>query len=167
MESTVNQVATTNPDGQTVEQNERTFTQAEMDAIIADRLKRERTKYSDYEELKSKASKLDELEEANKSELQKATERANELESKLAGLEKQNEIRSIREKVAKESGIPASALSLLTGETEEACMEQAKAIMSIATPNGYPSIPDGGEIQHINKGSARDDFKEWANQANN
>ena len=37
------------------QQTERTFTQAEMNAIIADRLNRERTKYADYDALKAKA----------------------------------------------------------------------------------------------------------------
>ena len=31
---------------------ERTFTQSELDAIVADRLKRDRAKYADYEQLK-------------------------------------------------------------------------------------------------------------------
>ena len=53
---------------------ERTFTQAEMDAIIGDRLKRERAKYADYNELAKKAKAFDEAEEAGKSELQKAVE---------------------------------------------------------------------------------------------
>ena len=42
--------------------SERTFTQAEMDAIISDRLKRERAKYADYNELQAKAAKFDEAE---------------------------------------------------------------------------------------------------------
>ena len=50
------------------EATERTFTQAEVDAIVGDRLKRDRAKYSDYDDLKAKAAKFDELEEANKSE---------------------------------------------------------------------------------------------------
>lgn len=169
MEKTVNQDVPNNIDPTpTPEPSKRTFTQEEVDAVISERLKRERAKYSDYDELKAKADKLNELEEANKSELQKATERATELENKLAGLEKANEIRSIREKVAKETGVPASAMSLLTGETEEACKEQAQVILGIAAPNKYPSVPDGGEVQHINNnGSARDQFKEWASQVMN
>ena len=52
----------------------KTFTQAELDAIVADRLARERAKYPDYENLKAKAAKYDAAEEAGKSELQKATD---------------------------------------------------------------------------------------------
>ena len=39
------------------EQATKTFTQSELDAIISDRLKRERDKYADYETLKEKATR--------------------------------------------------------------------------------------------------------------
>ena len=68
-EKTVNQEAN-NPTGGT--SPEKTFTQSQLDAIVADRLKREREKYPDYDDLKAKAARLDELEAANKSELEKA-----------------------------------------------------------------------------------------------
>ena len=162
MSETVNQEnkATTN-------EEVKTFTQQELDAIVADRLKRERSKYEGFEDYKAKALKLDEIEEANKSELDKAHERVNTLEAELKSLKRAEEIRLIREKVAKEMSIPASSMSLITGETEEACQEQAKAILSIAVPNSYPQIPDGGELQNTSKGSARDLFKEWGNQVIN
>ena len=51
MAETVHQETTPTPAGQ---QPERTFTQAEMNAIIADRLNRERGKFADYDELKAK-----------------------------------------------------------------------------------------------------------------
>ena len=43
---------------------EKTFNQSELDAIISDRLKREREKYAYYDALKEKATRLDEIEEA-------------------------------------------------------------------------------------------------------
>ena len=51
-------------------------TQEDLDIIVGERLKREREKYADYEALKEKAAKYDQAEEASKSELQKATEKA-------------------------------------------------------------------------------------------
>lgn len=51
----------------------KTFTQAELDKIVADRVKRvERSKQADYDDLRKKASQLDKLEEASKSDLEKA-----------------------------------------------------------------------------------------------
>ena len=144
----------------------KTFTQQELDAIVADRLKRERQKYEGFEDFKAKAQKYDELEEANKSELDKAHERVTTLETELNSLKKAEEIRLIREKVAKEMSIPASAVSLITGETEEACKEQAKAILGIAIPSSYPTIPDGGELQNVSKGTPKEAFKTYMSQVN-
>lgn len=139
----------------------KTFTQADLDRIVQERVNRERAKYEGFEELKAKAQKFDEQEEANKTELQKAQERATELEEKLKKREHEDSIREMKKKVADEMKIPAD---LLTGETEEACMEQAKAIMSFATSQGYPSVKDGGESNPSTKKTARDSFKEWADQ---
>ncbi len=121
----------------------KTFTQDELNAILGDRLNREREKYADYEDLKAKAQKFDEQEEASKSELQKANEKADELQKQLDALQRDNTIRETRQKVATELGIPAS---LLNADTEEACREQAQAILDFAgTKPKYPNVKDGGE----------------------
>lgn len=142
---------------------ERTFTQAELNAIVGDRLARVKEKYADYELLKGKADKLDEIEEASKTELQKAMERAEKAETELSQMKQENEIKAMREKVAKETGVP---VNLITGATEDECMEQANAIKEFAVPNGYPTIKDGGEPQTMAKRSVRDDFAAWANAVN-
>lgn len=162
----MNENETVNQEQATNNEQPRTFSQQELDAIVADRLKRERAKYEGFEDFKAKAQKLDEIEEANKSELDKAHERVSTLEAELNKMKKDAEVRAIREKVAKEQGLPAESMSLLTGDTEEVCLEQAKTILSIAVPGTYPRIPDGGELQITNKGSARDAFKEWAGAVN-
>lgn len=144
-----------------IENAEKTFTQSELNAIISDRLKRESEKYADYETLKEKASRFDEIEEASKTELQKANERAAKLETELSQLRKNEEIRTIREKVATEHGIPAS---LLSGDSEETCTEQAKALLEFKSAATYPTVKDGGEIQNNLKRSTRDEFADWANE---
>jgi hypothetical protein len=63
---------------------DKTLTQAEVDRIVEDRLKRERTKYADYSDLKKKAERFDEIEAENKSELEKERE-AREAAEKSAG----------------------------------------------------------------------------------
>lgn len=57
---------TPKPDG------ERTFTQAELNKLIKERLDRERGKFADYEDLKAKAARFDEAEAEKLSELDKA-----------------------------------------------------------------------------------------------
>ena len=62
--------------------DDKTFTQAEMDSIIEGRLARERQKYADYDDLKEKASKYDEYQAQNKTELQKEKEKSDALQAK-------------------------------------------------------------------------------------
>ena len=139
----------------------KTFSQDEVNAIVAERLAREKAKYEGFEDLKAKAEKYDQLEEANKSELQKASERVASLEAQLDSMKKTEEIRAIRDKVSQDTGIPAN---LLTGDTEEACIEQANAIKDYATPS-YPTLRDAGEIRGTSKADTRTQFAEWAAQA--
>ena len=143
-----------------VQTEERTFTQAELNAIVQKRLGEQAAKYGNYEELKEKALKFDEIEEQSKTELQKATERADALQKELDGMKKADTVRQIRESVAKETGVPAH---LLHGETKEECEEMAKAIMSYAKPNAYPTVKDGGEVRNIGGGKTRDQFADWLN----
>ena len=49
--------------------------QEALDKIIEHRLARERAKYSDYDDLKTKASKLDEIEDAKKTDAQRSAEK--------------------------------------------------------------------------------------------
>lgn len=144
------------------EATEKTFTQAEVDAIVGERLKRDRAKYADYEDMKAKAEKYDQMEEANKSELQKAIERSEALQTELDALKNANTIRDIRQTVAENTGVPAA---LLTGKTQEECEEQAKKILEFKNPSNY-KVRDGGEItRNIGKQSTRQQFADWMDQA--
>lgn len=145
----------------TANQLERSFTQKELEAILGERLAREREKYADYEVLKEKASKYDETEEANKSELQKAQEKAQALQTQLDALNQANEARAIREKVANEYKLPAN---LLTADSEDACIEQAKAIAEYAKPGTYPNVRDAGEANSTGGGTTREQFANFINE---
>lgn len=138
---------------------EKTFTQAELDKIVQERVGRERAKFEGYEDLKVKAQKFDEMEEARKSELQKAQERADAAEAQLKKMQHEKDIQAMRTKVASEKGVPAE---LLTGETEEACSTQADNILNFAKTNGYPVVKDGGEAGKVGKNSTREQFAAWA-----
>lgn len=132
----------------------KTFSQDDVNRIVANRV----AKYADYEQLKEKAAKFDAAEEANKTELQKAQERANGLQAELDAMKKADSIRAVRDEVSKETGVPAS---LLTAETKEDCTAQAQAIKAYATP-GYPQVKDGGEApKPTAKKDTRDQFADW------
>ena len=88
---------------------EKTFTQAELDAVIRDRLARQRQQYADYDDLKSKAEAWAEYEEAQKSELQKAQEAAEKAErAKQAAMQRANERLVRAEFIAAASQLQAS-----------------------------------------------------------
>lgn len=147
---------------QAAEPADKVFTQAEVDEIVQSRLQRERAKYPDYEALKEKAGKYDAAEEAAKSDLQKAKDRAAAAESELAKLKSANALRDMRAGVAKDTGVPES---LLTGATEEECRQQAAAVLAFAKP-GYPTVPDKGEASASGKPQAnRDRFAAWFTEA--
>lgn len=78
-----------------------------MNAIISDRLSRERSKYADYDDLKAKAAQFDAAQEAGKTELQKANEKAASLQAQLDSLTKANTLRELRSKVSASTGVPA------------------------------------------------------------
>ena len=157
-ENETNQGIQENPEQQ---QATKTYTQDEVNKVVQERLARERAKFEGYEELKQKAAKFDEIEESQKTELQKAQEKAAELEAKLTAFEQEKTTREMREKVAQEKGIPAD---LLTENSEEDCNAQADKILEFAKSNGYPMIKDAGEPKTTGKSTTKQQFKEWADK---
>lgn len=152
---------TVNQDVETQVEEPKTFTQDEVNKIVQERIVRDRKDRADYDELKAKAEKFDALEEASKSELQKATERAEKLEAELTSMKRQQEIKDIRAKVSSETGVP---ITLLNGEDEDSCNEQAKAILAFKWPNNnsYPTLKDGGEPNNkVKAPSTRTQFADW------
>lgn len=151
-----NQVETTTPSAPQETPEPQTFTQDDVNRIVAKRV----AKYADYDELKQKAAKFDEQVEAGKSELQKATERATSLQAELDALKKAESLRLMREEVANAKGVPAK---LLTGQTAEECEAQAADLLAWAEANkpGYPKVPDGGDP--ISTKPAREQFADWLN----
>lgn len=103
---------------------ERTFTQEQVDRLIRDRLARQKAQFSDYDEIKARASKLDEIEEANKTELQKATDRLAALERQAAEAQQLARENSLRAAVVSEAAKrnvvdPDAVLALLDRKTLE------------------------------------------------
>lgn len=149
--------------GERTLQGERTFTQSEMNAILQDRLARERGKYADYETLKAKAEQFDRAEAAEKTELQKASERAQRLQAQLDSLTKAAALQKMRAAVAEQTSVPQA---LLSADTEEACTAQAQAILNFAKQQaGYPVVKDGGGPVQNPTGSPGEQFAAWFEQS--
>jgi hypothetical protein len=68
----------------------RTFSQEDVDRIVQERLARAKsTPPADYDELKKKAAEFDKIEEANKTELEKAREQVAKAEERAAKISEQ------------------------------------------------------------------------------
>ena len=142
---------------------QRTFSQDEVNRIVADRLKRAKsTPPADYDELKAKAARLDELEAANKSDLEKANDAANkargeadEWKSKFEALQAEQERMASVQELATKYKVDAGTLSRMTGDVED----NAKYLAGIeAARPKYPTVHDNGE-QHITGPSLEERLK--------
>src|SRR5699024_11579001 len=87
-------------------------TKEDFEKAIAQRVARERGRFSDYDELKSKAEQFDKLEEEKKSELEKLQEKLAKAEEKARA----SELSALKSQVAEEQGVPAK---LITGSRSE------------------------------------------------
>lgn len=111
---------------------ERTFSQSELEAIIGDRLARERSKYADYADVKAKAEELDKLREAEKTDLEKLQGQYEELLGKHSKAE--HELRITR--AASKHGLSAEAAAFLSGETDEEVEAAAEKLAALTNPTG-------------------------------
>lgn len=105
-------------------------TQEELDKIIAERLKRERSKVEDEykEKINTYETQIQELKSENaeaKANLEKASEKDSEIE-KLQGRIKGYEKSELQRKIALENKIPYNLAGRIQGETEEEMLEDAK-----------------------------------------
>jgi hypothetical protein len=99
--------------------------QEEFDKVLAKRLERERAKFADYDTLREKASKFDEVQEASKSELQKAQERAEAAEKRATEFEHV----ALRTRIATEMGVIPEVIQ---GSDEETMRASAQRVLDWA-----------------------------------
>lgn len=97
------------------DKGERTFNQADVDRIVQERLAKERGKYGDLNELRRKASAYEELEQSQKTELQKAAEARQEAERKATDAE----TRAMRLEIGTAAGLTPAQSRRLQGSTKE------------------------------------------------
>jgi hypothetical protein len=132
-------VENTEPNGTTTEPT--TFSQADVDRIIADRLKRE-----DVKGLKAAKQELDTLKAAQMSEADRLKERADAAEQQA--LEARAE--TLRYKIATQFGINSDdAETFLTGTDEDTLTKQAERLATLAktadstSPAPRPDLSQG------------------------
>lgn len=123
----------------------KTFTQAEVDQLIKQRLAQQaRNKFGDYNELKEKAGKSQTLEE------------------RMAAMEKSSqdaELKALRAEIAGEHGLSKEDRDLLlTGTDEDTIRQQAKRLSdnSATTRKRGPSAPKEGNTTKPNASEERE-----------
>lgn len=112
-------------------------TQDELNRIVAERVARERGKYADYNDLKAKAAKFDEIDAQSKSEVEKATEKAAAIERERD----QAQARLDRLEVALEKGLSPSQAKRLVGNTREELVADADELLKDLGDSNKPRTP--------------------------
>ena len=89
------------------------------------------------------AKKLSEIEEANKSELEKALEAKKSAEDKLAQMETAAELAKTRARVSEKTGVPAE---FIVGDDEESMTEYATKLSKHYRPDPAPKKSGAGRF---------------------
>lgn len=121
--------------GEDNEPEPKSFTQEQVDQIVERRLAKERGKYKDYDELKSKAMRLDEMENAGKSELDKLKESNAALRKQIDDAAAEKQHAEWVSEVAKDKGVPAE---LLRGSTKDELEAHADLLQAALHPASKP-----------------------------
>jgi len=96
-----------------------------LDRIVTERLRRERAKYADYDDVKAKAARLTEIEDKSKTDSERTAERVAALERDLAA----TRTTALRAQVQARHGIADEDAELfLTGSDEETLTRQAERL---------------------------------------
>jgi protoporphyrinogen oxidase len=103
---------------------ETTLTQAEVDKKIEERLIRERRKYADYDDLKKKAARLQQIEDGQKTEAQKLNDQLAAQAIELQELR----VERIRRAAASAAGLDPDLAEFITAADEVDAAEQAKKL---------------------------------------
>lgn len=121
-------------------EDEKKFTQADVDRIVSERLQREREKYSDYEAVKAENATL-------KTSLATEQSERKTLEVKLATRDETD----LKSKIATEEKLPAKLIPLITGKTEA----EIRAAMKLMVESIGPGPAIGSETNPANSATQR------------
>lgn len=158
--------------GQKTDAGEKTFTQAELNRLIDERLTRERAKYADYADLKKAADQWKAHEDAQKTELEKLQAQIADWQNRATQAEtarKQTLVKSSVMAEAGKQGVPADRLEAaykllnvtdLKLEADDAIPNLSEAVARLLTDNPFlvaqatPGKPQTPKTSPTNPASA-------------
>ena len=110
-------------------------TQEEFNAAIKARLERQQRSFEEaHREEFEKARAYDEIQEGNKTELEKAQERTAELENELEAIRKRDQLIEWKREISKQTGVPEEVLRGDTWEEIEAHADSLRSHIAQARP---------------------------------
>jgi hypothetical protein len=146
--------------GGTPPASDKTFTQADVERIVGERLGRERNKYADYDQLKAAADELAQIREQQATETEKALKAAAKDTEKQIRAEL--EPRMMRLEVAIAQGLPEelgarvlSAAKRLVGATREELEADAAEFFKVAPITATAPPPSFDQGTRGGEGTAR------------
>ena len=115
-------------------------TQEDFDAAIKERLSREKAKYSDYDQLKSRVTELETENVGLKSTIEANNQSKSESDKQLEEMQKQiagYETASLRTRIALQHGLPYDLADRLQGTDEESFKADAERLASFVKPTEH------------------------------
>ncbi|CZE09825.1 gp39 [Streptococcus pneumoniae] len=112
-------------------------TQEELDNIVKERIRREREKFGDYDDLKKRVSELETENSALKSTVEDNKQTRAELDAQITELQGQvsnYETASLRTRIALQNGLPYDLADRLQGADEEALKADAERLAGFMRP---------------------------------
>ena len=119
----------------------KTFTQEQVNALVGSARVHERQKYQNYDQYKAAFEELEKIKEGEKSDLQKAIERAEKAESERNALQAEKDKSTWASEVSKATGVPAE---VLRGSTKEEMQAHAEALKPHFATNAAPVVNSDG-----------------------
>lgn len=134
----------TDPGSSTPAPQQTTFTQKDVNALLASEKRKLQEKFSGFDELKAKAARLDELEQASKTELERLTDTA----SQAASRAERAELTALKYEIAAEKGLDLKHAHRLVGSNRKE-IEADAAQLAGDFPAVAPGIPPGANRQPV------------------
>lgn len=119
-------------------------TQEELDNIVKERIRREREKFSDYDELKKRVSELETENGTLKTSIEETKKTITESEAQITDLQgkvSNYETASLRTRIALQNGLPYDLADRLQGTDEASLTADAERLAGFMRPAPVPQAP--------------------------
>lgn len=135
-----------------IESSERMFTQEQVNKLVGEARRKATNKNENYELYKQAYEELEAIKQANKSELERAQEKASKLEAELGELKHAQEIQRITNDIALEMGVPAD---VLRGNSEEEIRKHAETLQATFVKAPAPHLVKNGTFATSEEGKTK------------